>query len=104
MECTAVAMLPQAVEIAHEIMQRHYNDYRERINPFIDEELDKLDALQEKHMYYQLSLFEDERRKTEREREVEKKFDEFVTWVKDTLEIEDNPYIRIIAVIMGGEE
>jgi ERCC4-related helicase len=104
MQRAAADLLPKAVETAHSIMRRHYRDYQARINPFIDEELDKLDTLQQKHMNYQLSLFEDERRKTEREREVEKKFDEFVTWVKDTLEIEDNPYIRIIAVIMGGDE
>ena len=36
--------------------------------------------------------------------EIEKKiFNDFFDWEKDTLEIEDNPYIRIIAVLTGVE-
>jgi hypothetical protein len=102
MQQEATALLPQAVNKAKEIMQRHCDEYNERINPLIDEELDKLAGLQEKHKVYQLSLFDDERRKTERERMVDRTFDNFVEWVKDTLEIENNPYIRIVAAMMGG--
>jgi hypothetical protein len=103
MQQEATALLPQAVDKTKEIMQRHCDDYNERINPLIDEELDKLAELQEKHKVYQLSLFDDERRKTERERMVDRTFDNFVEWVKDTLEIENNPYIRIVAAMMGGK-
>jgi len=103
MEEEATGLLPSVVEKAKEIMQRHCNDYKSRINPLIDEEIDKLDELQEKHLFYQLSLFEDERRKTEQERKVERIFNNFVDWVKDTLEIENNPYIRVIVSMMGGE-
>jgi hypothetical protein len=103
MQQEATALLPQAVDRAKEIMQRHCDEYNERINPLIDEELDKLAGLQEKHKdYIQLSLFEDVRRKTERERWVDKTFEDFVEWVKDTLEIENNRYIRIVAAMMGG--
>jgi hypothetical protein len=103
MEEGAMGLLTSVVEKAKEIMLRHCNNYKSRINPLIDEEIDKLAGLQEKHLFYQLSLFEDERRKTEQERKVERIFNNFVDWVKDTLEIEDNPYIRVIASIMGGE-
>ncbi len=34
-------------------------------------------------------------------REVDRIFDEFTEWVTDTLEIEDNPYLRIIAAVVG---
>jgi hypothetical protein len=103
MQQEATALLPQAVEKAADIMQGHCDLYKERINPQIDEELEKLAGLQQKHMAYQLSLFEDERWKTEQERKVDKIFENFVDWVKDTLEIENNPYIRIIAAMMGGK-
>ena len=99
----AAALLPRAVDAAKEIMQRHCDAYNERINPQIDEELDKLSGLQKKHKDYQLSLFDDERRRSERERKVNEIFDSFVEWVRDTLEIENNPYIRIAAVMMGGK-
>ena len=102
MQQEATLLLPQAVNQAKIIMQKHCDAYNERMNPNIDEELDKLNELYEKHKFYQLSLFDDERRKTERERWVDKTFDNFVSWVKDTLEIENNPYIRIVASMMGG--
>ena len=99
----ATALIPEAVEKATEIMLKHYGDYKERINPQIDGELDKLIALQAKHKQYQLSLFDDIRRKSERERMVDSIFEKFTDWVKDTLEIERNPYIRVIAAMMGGD-
>ena len=67
----------------------------------LDEEIDKLADLQEKHKDYQLSLFENERKRSEAERKVDDLFDRFVNWVNDTLTIQDNPYIRIISVVMG---
>jgi hypothetical protein len=32
---------------------------------------------------------------------VERVFDDFANWVRDTLEIEDNPYLRVIALLTG---
>ena len=69
--------------------------------PLIDEEIDKLATLEEKHRDYQLSLFENERKRSEQERKVDELFDKFTAWVTDTLSIQENPYIRIIAVIKG---
>ena len=102
MQQDVTTILPMVVEKAKNIMQRHCDLYMKRINPQINGELDKLSTLQQKHKNYQLSLFEDERRKTERERKIDKIFENFVDWVKDTLEIENNPYIRIIAVMIGS--
>ena len=72
------------------------------MEPLLDEEVEKLIALQSKHhQYYQLTLFEQERKLEEKERSVDLLFDEFINWVTDTLTIQDNPYIRIITVLMG---
>ena len=98
----ATALLPHAVQKADEIMYEHCQNYNKNINPQIDDEIEKLVGLQEKHMEYQRSLFEGDEWKSEQERRIDAIFDNFATWVKDTLEIEDNPYIRVIAVIMGG--
>lgn len=97
----AEALLPQAVEHAKTIMSRHSENYLKKIDPLINEELDKLAELQGRHKEYQLSLFEDERKKTAKEREIEKIFNGFENWVTDTLEIKDNPYIQVIAVLTG---
>lgn len=99
---TAEALLPDVVEQARQVMRRYSQEYRDRINPQIDEELAKLAELEYRHKAYQLSLFEaDDSRKSAEARKVEQLFQEFYQWVRDTLEIEDNPYIRIIAVLSG---
>ena len=76
-------------------------EYRTRISPQIDEELDKLIELEGRHkeVIQQLSLFDSI--KSRRERETEELFNRLSNWVKDTLEIEDEPYLRVIAVLKG---
>lgn len=97
----ATALLKTVVPDAQEALKRHYTEYNNEMNPKIYAELDKLSELEQRHKNYQMSLFEDERRKSEKERMVETIFNNFVDWVKDTLEIEDNPYIRVVAVLTG---
>jgi len=97
----AEELLQFVVEEAKKVLERHYENYRQKINPQIDEEIDKLIELQDKHKAYQMSLFESERKKSEQERKVDEIFTEFTNWVKDTLEIENNPYLRIVAVLTG---
>jgi len=93
--------LADVVEHAKEHMKLFYMQYTERMNPLLDEEIDKLGELETKHKEYQLSLFESERKKSEQERMVDALFDKFEAWVTDTLTIQDKPYIRIAAVLKG---
>jgi len=97
----AESLLQSAVKEAKKVLERYCMKYKEEINPQIDIEIDKLAELEGKHKYYQLSLFESERKKSEQERKVAEMFDRFTEWVTDTLEIENNPYLRIIAVLTG---
>ena len=91
-----------AIIHAREFLGGKFWDYQNRMNPLLDEEVEKLIALQEKHHeYYQLTLFEQERKLEEKNRSVDELFEEFITWVTETLTIQDNPYIRIIAVLTG---
>ena len=93
------------VEQANIYMDEHYRQYQKEMNPKLDEELDKLASLQQRHKeYYQLTLSEHERKLHEKERSVDELFDSFADWVKDTLEIQNNPYIRIETVLMGAKQ
>ena len=95
-------MLEDVVEHAKQHLDEHYRKYQEEMNPLLEEEVDKLIELQEKHRkYYQRTLFEQERKLQERERHIDELFDIFTNWVKETLTIQNNPYIRIMAVVMG---
>ncbi len=102
---TASALREDVVEQANIYMDEHYRQYQKEMNPKLDEELDKLASLQQRHKeYYQLTLFEHERKLHEKERSVDELFDSFADWVKDTLEIQNNPYIRIETVLMGAKQ
>ena len=93
--------LEDVVAKAKEKLAESYRRYKETTDPLIDAEVDKLAELEGKHRDYQLSLFTDERRKSEAERRVDELFESFTKWVKETLEIRNNPYIRIITVLTG---
>ena len=75
--------------------------YKEHMDPLLDAEVDKLAELEEKHKNYQLSLFQNERKRSEKEREVDELFDRFTDWVRDSMTIQNTPYIRIVTVMMG---
>ena len=82
--------------------RKKFKEYQKRMEPLLDEEVEKLITLQDKHKkYYQLTLFEHERKLEEKERSVDELFEEFINWVTETLTIQDNPYIRIITVLTG---
>lgn len=95
-------LLPKAIEEATKVLNGYFEEYNNHMNPMIDEELDKLSELQQRHKDYQRSLFEDDERfKSEAERKIDALFEKFSNWVKDSLEIQNNPYIRVISVLKG---
>ena len=99
---SAETLLEDVVEHAKAFLKEKFRDYQNRMNPLLDKEVDKLIELQNKHHeYYQLTLFEHERKLEEKERSVDELFNEFINWVTETLTIQDNPYIRIVAVFSG---
>ena len=100
-------MLSDAVEMAKAHMTECVNDYRERTDLPILREWDKLDELKKRHMahieqkYEQLSIFGKDKRKDAETRHIDTIFKEFEDWVRDGVEIENTPYIRIIAAFTG---
>lgn len=98
----AKSLLPETINRAKEYLNFKYSDYKNAVDPKIGDEVDKLEKLEEKHhRFYKESLFANHRDKEEKDREIDAMFDELVQWVHDTLEIEDNPYIRVIAALKG---
>ncbi|MBQ4435554.1 MAG: DEAD/DEAH box helicase [Clostridia bacterium] len=100
-------MLPQAVDRAKAYMTECVHDYRERVDEPVLREWMKLEDLKKRHMehieqkYEQLSIFGKDKRKEAETRHIDTIFDEFETWVRDSMEIEDVPYIRIVAAFTG---
>lgn len=98
----ASSLLENVVSEAKAYLDIYYKKYEQTMNPLLDEEVDKLIELQNKHKeYYQLTLFEHQRKLEEKERSVDELFDRFTNWVTETLTIQNNPYIRVVTVLMG---
>ncbi len=96
------SLLEDVVSEAKAYLDIYYKKYEQTMNPLLDEEVDKLIELQNKHKeYYQLTLFEHQRKLEEKERSVDELFDRFTNWVTETLTIQNNPYIRVVTVLMG---
>lgn len=98
----AEALREDAIKHAREFLGMKFKEYQAHIGPLLDEEVEKLIALQSKHHeYYQLTLSEQKRKLEEKERSVNELFEAFINWVKETLTIQNNPYLRIITVLTG---
>lgn len=98
----ASSLLEDVVSEAKAYLDTYYKKYEQTVNPLLDEEVNKLIELQNKHKeYYQLTLFEHQRKLEEKERSVDELFDRFTNWVTETLTIQNNPYIRVVTVLMG---
>ena len=83
---TASQLLAEVVEQAKLYMDNHYKSYQRDIAPLLDEEVDKLISLQERHHeYYQMTLFEHERKLQEQSRRIDELFNQFTNWVRETL-------------------
>ena len=99
-------LLPKAVQKARDYMSEERNAFEEVINEKLNEQLNALDRLKTKQ-YEQLELFYMDKRqvskKEQDKREIDRKFDEFWTWVEDTMTTDDNPFIQVIAVLKGVE-
>jgi superfamily II DNA/RNA helicase len=102
---SAESLREDVVKKARSHMDTCYRRYINEMNPKLDTALDKLAASQSRHKsYLQETLFDKKRQLDEKERRVDEMFDRFANWVRDTLEIQNNPYIRIETVLMGAKQ
>lgn len=96
--------VPEAVEWARTYMSDYHRDFVERTVPRLQEQLDRLERLKERQ-YEQLSLFDSSpqnlARRQQRQREIDRIFSEYQTWIRETMTAEDRPYLRLIAVLCG---
>lgn len=96
----ASSLTKNVVEHSKEYLEEHYNRYINEINPLLGKKVDKLAELEERHKKhcYQTT---DKNKLDAKLREIDNIFVNFTDWVTQTLTIKNNPYIRIISVIMG---
>ena len=98
------SLLPDAVKQARQYMSKEREIFEDMINEKLNKHLEALERLKGKH-YRQLELFYVDKKqlsqKDQERREIDRKFDEFMKWVEETMTTEDNPFIQVIAVLKG---
>jgi hypothetical protein len=94
-------LLPDVINQAKKIMSTHSSEYKKRIDPLINKEIENLGNLQKRRIEVIKNLCLEASEKKKKEDEVEKLFNQFVNFVHDSLEIVDTPYLRILACIKG---
>jgi len=100
-------LLPEAVRQAKFFMTKERNTFEDAINTQLGEQLRRLEQLRGKQLH-QLELFYQEKRqlsrKEQQRREIDRKFDQFIQWVEDTMTTENNPFIQVVAVLLGDRK
>ena len=106
---TARELLPDVIHRAQGYMQEARKEFEHSINLKLNEQLKRLDNLQERHRQEIQKYYDEqntaesikERRKKEKLREMESIFSEYLQWIEDTLTTEDQAYIKVGAVLQG---
>jgi superfamily II DNA or RNA helicase len=100
--------LPQVVEQTKQQMTQCRKDFEVENRPKLTAQLDKLKALEDKQLM-QLDLFIEnsaqnatikDRRHKDETQAIVSRFEEYRSWIKETMNTEDQPYIQIIAAIV----
>jgi superfamily II DNA/RNA helicase len=104
-------LLPTAIEKTRELMTGKWKEFEDDINKKLDAHLKELDRLRGKQ-YEQLELDFGEvsekavktmSQKEKRKRQIDEIFENFISWVEDTMTTENNPFIQVVAALAGKE-
>ena len=91
-----------AITQATQYIQKQRDEYVDKMDTEILKQLEELDKLKERHLG-QLELdFNQESKKLAKQREIDKIFDDYHQWIKDSMEIEKEPFMQVIAVLKGS--
>lgn len=102
----AQALLPQAVELASNNVRSHRNDFEADLKEKLQQHLDDLENLYQRRKTFLDGYFVSEANIVQRnkQREVwaaEKLFNNFREWIKSTMTMGTDPYVEVIAVLIG---
>ena len=103
-------MLPAAIAKGEEYMHACRQAFEAAINVKLNEQVKELDRLKQKQ-YRQLELDFAEAapksrtldKKQQKQREIDRVFEDYWSWIENSLLTEDVPYIRVVAVLKGED-
>src|SRR5690554_975916 len=100
-------LLPIAINKAHKLLQVERADYEKRSNNVLEEQYSALETLRTKHeQQMELDLSgvsgsQQESQRANRQKDIDRIFDDYLEWLENTQIIEQQPYLQIAAVFTG---
>jgi ERCC4-related helicase len=95
--------LPIAIQKAKDYIVEKREKYDDEMSTKILEKLEELDKLKARHLgQLELDLGQ-ESKKLEKQKEIEKIFEDYHNWIKDSMEIEKEPFIQVISALRGSK-
>lgn len=103
--------LPDAVDAAEAWMLDRREEVEQKMNEKLNDYNTRLDHLKARHEHQIELEFEDsdmlertiESKKQKKMREINRIFDDFYDWMENTMVIEDDAYIQVVAVLTGTQ-
>ena len=95
--------LPKAIDEAKKYIQKQRDDFDDVMSTKVLEQLEELEKLKIRHLGQLEIDFNQESKRLEKQREIDKIFTDYYNWIKDSMEIENEPFIQVIAVLKGSE-
>ena len=101
-------LLPAAIDAIHQRVRADLDGFRKQLEPRLDEEIDRLARLEEAQLGFIQSQFADrkdsraDRQRQARERRVRRLFSDYVDWFNDSMTTADEPFLQVIAVLVGA--
>ncbi len=103
------ALVPPAVDAAREWMQDRRDEKNDQLNEKLNSYLQDLEELQAEHEHQLELKYADSDRpssivepeKQKERRKIERIFDDFFEWAENTMTIEEEAYLQVIAVLTG---
>lgn len=96
------ALLPVAVQRVREAMIEVRVAFEAQMRPKLDAQLKELELLRDRKQSAQLELFagKNELEKQSQLREIERTFEDYKAWIKDTYKTESVPFVQIVAAFV----
>jgi len=99
--------IEQNLSIAIEESTKYIQNLRDTfetnlITKFVEYE-EELDKLKQRHLGQLEMDFDQKSKKLDKQKEIEDVFKDYHQWIKDSMEIENEPFIQVIAVLKGSK-
>jgi hypothetical protein len=96
-------VLPESLEIGKQEILRARERYKQRINPQIMEQIEKLKILENRQYQFTEGSLYGKSRKEREFRRIARNFAEYTDWIKKTLNCGEDPFLRVICMVQEAE-